>query len=141
MKTLTLVIAILSLAVTTSCNKNQNGTKSQNNPDLTDVKWKLTSLLGKDIDDSEAFISFATEDNKVFGNTGCNNFMGTYTLKEGMRFELSPLATTRRMCTDMSVETQFLEVLEKADNFSIKDNTLSLQKAKTAPLAVFVLME
>ena len=141
MKTQALIIATLILAITTSCNQNQKAKTVQKNADFTDVKWKLTSLLDKPINNSDAFISFATEDNKVFGNAGCNNFIGTYTLKKGMHFELSPLATTKKMCEDMSIEAQFLEVLEKADNYSINGNTLHLQKDQTAPLAVFELME
>jgi heat shock protein HslJ len=40
-------------------------------------------------------------------------------------------------CPDMQTESTFLQVLQKVDNYAIKDDTLSLQKARMAPLAKF----
>lgn len=157
MKTLTVTLTALAFILITSCNDTKKNTENQNTAnteeikdivdktsnslEFTDVKWKLVNIMGKDVANSEAFISFATEDNRVFGNAGCNNFTGTYKLKEGMYFELSPIAATKKMCADMSVETPFLKILEKADNYSINQNKLTLQKGKTAPLAVFEAVE
>ncbi|MFL0353055.1 META domain-containing protein [Xanthomarina sp. GH4-25] len=104
---------------------------------FTDTKWKLVKLMGKDITDSEAFISFATEDNRVFGNSGCNTFTGTYNIENNTQLELSKIATTMMACPDMTVEDQFIKVLNTADNFSLNANTMTLNKAKMAPLAVF----
>lgn len=134
MKTLITIASLLVLISFVSCNKTTNTVG------LTNTKWKLVKLMGKDINESDAFISFESKNNTVFGNAGCNNFTGTYTLKEETHFELSPLATTRKMCTNMDVETLFLEILNNVDNYVINDNKLMFHKAKTAPLAVFELM-
>ncbi|MCM5663730.1 copper resistance protein NlpE N-terminal domain-containing protein [Galbibacter mesophilus] len=109
---------------------------------LTDKKWKLVTLMGKPISEieetaTEPFIEFSSEENRVGGNAGCNNFSGSYTLKEGNRFETSPLATTMKACMKMQVEGQLMKVLEKVDTYTIKDGKLSLTKGKMAPLAVF----
>ena len=40
-------------------------------------------------------------------------------------------------CPDMSMENQFIEVLGRADNYSILGDKLSLNKARMAPLARF----
>ena len=104
---------------------------------FTDTKWKLVKLMGKDIKDSKAFISFATEDNRFFGNNSCNNFNGTFEVKNETQLKLSEAATTRMACPDMTMETQFMEVLNTADNFSLHGKTMTLNKAKMAPLAVF----
>lgn len=108
---------------------------------FTDTKWKLVKLMGKDITNSEAFISFATEENRVFGHAGCNTFNGTYTIENNTQLKLSKIATTMKACPDMTVEDQFKEVLNKADNFSLNGNTMTLNKAKMAPLAVFEAVE
>lgn len=108
---------------------------------FTDTKWKLVKLMGKDISDSKAFISFATQENNVFGNSGCNTFNGTYTMENGSQLSLSKVATTMMACPDMDVEKQFLDVINTTDNFSLNGNTMTLNKAKMAPLAVFEAVE
>jgi heat shock protein HslJ len=40
-------------------------------------------------------------------------------------------------CGNMEKETIFMELLQKADNYSIKGNVLSLNKGRMAPLAKF----
>ncbi|WP_055443922.1 copper resistance protein NlpE N-terminal domain-containing protein [Lacinutrix himadriensis] len=108
---------------------------------FTNTKWKLTNLLGKDVSSKNAFITFSTEDNKVYGNGSCNNFNGAFTLKEGNRIVLSKIASTMMSCEDMSTETPFLSILEKVDNYSLNANKMTLNKAKMAPLAVFEAVE
>ncbi|WP_335964456.1 META domain-containing protein [Galbibacter sp. PAP.153] len=113
---------------------------------LTDKIWKLTKLMGKPVAEldksaSNVFITFATEENRVGGNSGCNSFGGTYTLLEGNRFKLSKLASTMKACMNMEVEQQFMDVLQKSDTYIIKDGTLTITKARMAPLAEFELSE
>lgn len=157
MKILTLNLAIATLLLCTSCNNTPKNTTQEISAEtaqttaltetphegitFTDTKWTLVRIMDKDVADSNAFISFATDENRVFGNAGCNNFSGTYELRDGNQFSLSPLAATKKMCVDMSIEDQFLTLLGKVDNYTIKGNQLTLQKAKTAPLAVFNAVE
>lgn len=104
---------------------------------FTNTKWKLVKILGKEINDSKAFISFATENNRVFGNNSCNSFSGSFEVKNGNQITLSQVATTMMACVDMTVETQFMDVLKNADNYSLNGKTMTLNKARMAPLAVF----
>ncbi|OBX24426.1 MULTISPECIES: copper resistance protein NlpE N-terminal domain-containing protein [Bizionia] len=110
---------------------------------FTDTKWKLVKLMGQDITDSEAFISFGTDENRVFGHSGCNNFNGTFEVANKLQLKLSKMATTMKSCPeeDMTIEQKFLEVLNTTDNFSLSGNTMTLNKAKMAPLAVFEAVE
>lgn len=108
---------------------------------IENVKWKLVTLMGKDVIDKKAFITFSNKDDKVFGNGSCNNFNGTYQIKEGNQITLSKMAATLMACMDMEVESQFMEVLEKVDNYSLNGNTMTLNKARMAPLAVFEAVE
>lgn len=108
---------------------------------FTDTKWKLVKLMGKEINDSEAFISFSTEENKVFGHAGCNTFSGEYSVENGSQISLDKVAVTMMACPDMTVENQFMEALNTTDNFSLQGNTMTLNKAKMAPLAVFEAVE
>jgi heat shock protein HslJ len=40
-------------------------------------------------------------------------------------------------CPDMSTEQSFMEALRKVDNYAVKGNELSLNKARMAPLLRF----
>ncbi|TYB78544.1 copper resistance protein NlpE N-terminal domain-containing protein [Bizionia myxarmorum] len=108
---------------------------------FTDTKWKLVTLMGKDIKDSEAFVSFATEENKVFGHAGCNTFNGTYKVENGSQLSLDKVSVTMMACPDMTVEDQLMDVLNTTDNFSLNGKNMTLNKAKMAPLAVFEAVE
>jgi heat shock protein HslJ len=73
------------------------------------------------------------------GNGSCNNIFGPYELLEGNRITFGNTASTMMACPDMQIEKEFLEVLRIVDNYSISDSTLSIQKARMAPLARFTL--
>jgi heat shock protein HslJ len=64
--------------------------------------------------------------------------MGSYELSEGSRISFSQFASTMMACPDADFEPEFLKVFGDADNFSLKGDTLSLNKARMAPLARFV---
>lgn len=104
---------------------------------FTQTKWKLVEIMGNEVKNSEAFISFEPESNRVFGHNSCNSFSGTYEIKNSSQITISQVAATMRACLDVNVEPEFMEILKKADNYSHNGNRLTLNKARMAPLAVF----
>lgn len=110
---------------------------------ITEKYWKLKTLEGKDVkmaknQEREVFITLNNEDNRVTGFAGCNNLMGTYTLKEGNRIRFSNMATTLMACPDVDFnESEFLKIFELADNYTINGDRLELNVGRRAPLAVF----
>ncbi|GGW53325.1 heat shock protein HslJ [Winogradskyella epiphytica] len=130
----------------TSENKEEQAVEAQATSDdisIEDTKWVITTLEGadmtnKEVSEQEIYFTLDSESKRISGNAGCNTFMGTYTLEEGNRISFSELGLTRMMCPDMKIEeSQILSVFELADNFTIADGKLSLNKAKRAPLAEF----
>lgn len=115
-----------------------------NNPLVTDKYWKLIELNGKKItaeqQAKEANFILKSDENRIVGNGGCNSFFGTYQLLPGDRIQISPLGSTKMACLDDNVEDEFLKVLTIADNYTLQNDTLSLNKAKMAPLARFELV-
>lgn len=109
--------------------------------------WKLIELNGQAITEEsgnarEPFITFNAEGNQVFGNGGCNTFRGVYELGFGDRLSFpKPMAATMMMCVNMGTEDQFMRIFELVDSYAIKDDTLSLNRARMAPLARFVAVE
>jgi heat shock protein HslJ len=141
------LIILFTFSSLLSCNSTKKsmdtGISSANpNAELTETYWKLTELMGAPIfmtpgTKTEMRMILKKEGNQVSGNGGCNNFRGSYTLLEGNRLSFSPLVSTRMACGNMEKETIFTELLQKADNYSIKGNVLSLNKGRMAPLAKF----
>lgn len=79
-----------------------------------------------------------TNENRVTGFAGCNSFTGEYQLEKGNRIRFSKMATTLKMCPDVDIdEAAFLKVFELTDNYTIKDDVLSINIGRRAALAVF----
>jgi uncharacterized lipoprotein NlpE involved in copper resistance len=112
---------------------------------LLDVRWKLTELMGQplthsDTENQVVYMTLITEDNKVQGFGGCNNFLGSYKFQEGDRLTFSQIVSTQRACENMALETELFKVLETADNYHWDGDVLMLHKAKMSPLAKFEAM-
>ena len=117
--------------------------KAGMDPGVTDRYWKLIELGGRDLDaaihmQQEAHLILHSTEHRITGNGGCNQFSGSFKLGEGNRISFSQMISTRMACPDMEVENQLMEVFESADSYSISKDTLSLNRARMAPLARFV---
>lgn len=118
--------------------------KHVNDPAIEGRKWMLVELHGKPVDStSNAFFSLDPNESRASGNTSCNSFSGSYAIKNGQRISFAGnMVMTLRACMDMSIEKGFIEVLEIADNYSVgNDDTMTLNKARMAPLARFRVVE
>jgi len=115
---------------------------------LTETHWRLIEINGQAVtpesgNPNEPHIIFNVDGNRVFGNGGCNSFRGVYELGPGDRLSFpKPMAMTMMMCiSNMEIESQFMEILGKVDSYAIKGDTLSLHRARMAPLARFVAVQ
>lgn len=110
---------------------------------ITEKYWKLITIEGQDVEwdenqKKEIHFILKTEENKITGFAGCNNFFGIYTLEDGNRIRFSKMASTMMACPDMSFnESEFLKIFELTDNYTINGDTLNLNVGRRAPLAVF----
>ncbi|WP_017445134.1 META domain-containing protein [Gayadomonas joobiniege] len=80
--------------------------------------WQLDSLLGDSLlKESKITLEFA-EDERVFGNSGCNQYTGSYRFTDG-KLDVGQLASTKRACVGpvMEQETKFLKALENSVEF------------------------
>lgn len=142
MKTKLTFFAFFSLLML-SC----NATKVNIQDKITERTWKLKSLNGKDVEintnqEKDIYFVLKSEDNRMNGFSGCNNFFGAYSLQDGNQITFSSIGATKMACFDVKVnESDLFEVFNTADNYSINGNELSLNKGKRAPLAIFVSVE
>ena len=145
-------VFILGLGIS-ACKSKKNVTSGVTNSELSSVnnklvdnKWKLIELNGVSLSSMnpqpavEAFIIFQSGENRVNGNSGCNNFTGTYKTGEGNSLTFSGVASTRKMCIDMTIENQMNKIFQEVDKYTIAGNTLSLNQAGKT-LAKFMLSE
>ena len=146
------VIVVMGIAVLALCScvcKKSESTMADSQTlkkaDATSIAkyWKLIELSGNPVTVNENMQRIPhivlTMDGKLRGNTGCNNIVGAYEQKDSYRIKFSPAATTMMMCIDnMEIEKEFLRVLELADSYIVKDDTLILNRARMAPLARLV---
>ncbi|TXK73565.1 META domain-containing protein [Mesonia sp. HuA40] len=118
--------------------------KIEQQEQIVEKYWKLKELNGKTIEmqpnqDKEIYFMLKTDENRLTGFGGCNTIGGSFELKTGQRIDFSNLLSTMRMCEgDISkIEKEFFKVFDTADNYSIKNDRLTLNVGRRAPLAVF----
>ncbi|MCV9929764.1 META domain-containing protein [Flavobacterium sp. LS1R49] len=91
--------------------------------------WKLIMLENVGQDYGKASIKFDTATKKVSGNSGCNNFFGTYTLKGNDHIQFGNLGSTRMACIDpeaAKTEQKILSLLDNKDiRFDVAEQTLN----------------
>ena len=106
------------------------------------ASWRLTELQGKPVAPPEAdkqvpSLAFDAATGQVSGFAGCNRLTGKPTFAPGNRIRFGNLAVTRMACPDMTMEDEFLKVLEAADSYFQEGSALVLHRARMAPLARF----
>ncbi|MEO6584340.1 MAG: META domain-containing protein [Ferruginibacter sp.] len=114
----------------------------QKQPAIVEKYWKLIELNGNVVSNAitgpEPHLILKAIENRALGNGGCNGFFGTYQIMEGNRIAFSQMAATKMACQNLETENQLFRVFEMADNYTLVNDTLSLNKARMAPLAKFV---
>lgn len=112
--------------------------------ELVGSTWTIDRIFGKDINApagrANPHLTF-TAYGKVQGHTGCNPINGTYTLEKGLRIKFENMASGLAFCGDIPYESEFLEVLNSADNYTLVNGVLSINKGRMAPMAVLQAQE
>jgi len=99
---------------------------------LNDI-WVLTSLNGKTVRPAkegertkDVQMEFHLAEKKVMGTDGCNNFTGLIITVGEKALQLGPLASTRKLCIDITLADDFNQALNKVQSYAIKDLHLIL---------------
>lgn len=108
---------------------------------LTDKYWKLIEINGKKTGKMIHQPYMVIHDQQVRGNGGCNTFSGSVKISPMNRIVFQNLVSTKMACMGddgSRTESLFFDALNKADQYLIQNDTLTLSKARMAPLAMFV---
>lgn len=118
----TLFLLTFTILLISACNSDNQAKNST----LEGVDWALSELNGQipdfEQDDSNRpFIHFDHTEERVFGSTSCNRFSGNYEIdKESMALSFHQLASTKMACPDMSIENEYVAMLEDVSSFKKK---------------------
>jgi len=122
-------------------NSSKENSSPMSNQVITDKKWKLIELSGKPVADKingkEPFILLQKADNRYSASAGCNGLGGTFEILDNSKIKFSQGMSTLMACDHMEIETRLNAALVTADNYTVGENTLSLNKGRMAPLARF----
>jgi heat shock protein HslJ len=133
-KYLAILLALTALFLLAACNGGGDSSDM-----LTANLWALTELDGQP-PLPETFISAEfSEDGRVGGSAGCNNYSTSYTVDGDSISFGDPVAMTMKLCPDpfMVQENAYLQALSEAASYEISDDTLELSDVDGDVLAVY----
>lgn len=113
---------------------------------LSGLHWELIELGGTKIDNNSETLRtpelhFISEENRISGNAGCNQYSGMYEIKSENGISFVEIASTKMACNQMEIENKFFNALERADNYTLNHDTLSLKQSEQVNLARFLLLD
>jgi len=101
---------------------------------LAGTVWVAEYIHGNPVVDASHTSMVFTTEGKVSGRGGCNNFTGSYILKDG-KISFPPMAVTMKMCAPAlsKQEYNFFQSLDKPQKVSFQNGMLSLTPNKGDP--------
>lgn len=132
MKTTQLITFFFICLLLFACTDIKKTTTNQQRIEILGGNWLLTYITGPRIafdglyPDKKPTMTIDVVNRLVSGNTGCNNFTGSFYLNgHKIGFLNSPLAMTQMMCINTIGEVTFIETLKKVTSWSLgSDSTL-----------------
>lgn len=117
-------LSLCTVVVLASCGTMASSSSSKvgkSQPSISATKWVLAdNVKGKTP-------TLNIEGAKVTGNAGCNNYFGTVvTDSTSGAFMASQMGSTRMACDNMSVEQNFMSMMQKANKYVVSGTTLEL---------------
>ena len=115
--------------------------KKNGNLNVEDKRWQLVELNGKLINGAPEthYIIFHSKEGRLEAKANCNILSNNYKIKNELQLSIEIGISTMMACPG-NLEQEFSEVLNTADNISTDGKTLTLNKARMAPLARFELV-
>jgi len=119
-----LFLSICTVAFLASCGTMANSSSSKvgkSQPPISATKWVLAdNVKGKTP-------TLNIDGTKVNGNAGCNSYFGTLSTDAASgTFTASQLGSTKMACENMSVEQNFMSMMQKANKYVVSGTTLEL---------------
>lgn len=116
--------------------------KKNGNPLVENKKWQIVEIFGKEIESNPEnyYLIFDSKEGRASAKVNCNILNYSYKIRNEFQVRFDHGISTLMACPD-DLEDEFKQVIEVADNLSTDGKYLSLNKARMAPLARFILAE
>lgn len=94
-------------------------------------EWEIVEVDNKPISAEETpFLGFNVKEGQLYGNTGCNSVMASFSTDEGSsNLSFDAVGSTKRMCADMTTEDAILQALGAVKGFTLEGGKLMLNNA------------
>jgi heat shock protein HslJ len=112
--------AFILLFTLTTCSKDET---VSGQTDTTDV-WVLSEMNKAPVN-RRITIAFPKE-GRISGQAPCNKYFGSQTVPMPW-FEIKGLGSTKMACPELTLETQYFDLLQKMATAEVAGNTLILQ--------------
>lgn len=101
--------------------------------------WNLKLMQGKPVEsigNTAIHLRFRPKKLEVSGFAGCNRLNGRYSV-QGQQIKIGPVATTKMACDRSETESAFLQCLQEAQRFEIREESLLIWGKTPTPLLEF----
>lgn len=92
------------------------------------VQLNNTSWVLEENSKTNAGITLEIAKGRVSGFSGCNNYFSELTTHPKGIFQVKSIGATRMLCENISVEEDYLNLLEKVNKYVISETSLELYK-------------
>lgn len=112
------------MALVASCGTMKNSSTSKvgkAQPSIANTKWTLADNVKGQVP------TLNIEGSKLNGNAGCNRYFGSVVMETASgTFTPSQMGSTKMACENMSVEKNFMDMIQKANKYVVSGTTLEL---------------
>lgn len=122
MRYILLLFTICSIA---SCCANKNNSKNSEIVKDYPKTFTINELYNNTLLEENVTITLNYSDNTVSGYSGCNKYSGSFTEENGI-IKIGPLASTKKMCLNISSETSLFKALANTEKINIDSGNLEL---------------
>ena len=111
---------MVGITLLTSCQVTRHATSSS----MIEGEWNITEVNGSAINAHPSpYIGFNTQENCVYGNSGCNKIAGSFDFKgKNGQIELGQMLSTMMACPNMELEQSILQELNSVECIKFSDN-------------------
>ena len=94
---------------------------------LKNTKWKLLEMGQTTLPEKDGEITISFDENKVNGNSGVNNYFGSFEIKNNS-IKIGPVGSTRMAGPEnlMKIEFEYLKLLQDSKTIEFNNNLLIL---------------
>lgn len=118
-----IILSLFVAATFTSCTTMSSSKVGSSQANIANTQWTLADNV------KGSKPTLVLETGKITGNAGCNNYFGELVLDATAgNFNATNIGSTRKMCENMDVETQFFSVLKEANKYVVNAGVLELYK-------------